>query len=251
MSGGGYVSSLATGRVTAGETDLLIHPRDGAQGLRGVILHHGAAATAPWWEDPTTNPNALRLAAYLGRHLVVIAGSFTGDQWGNATDVTDMDQARTVLAGRGCATDKVLLVGLSAGAMSSMGYIRDKGAGQVAAIAGLEPATNLTDLWTRNVLGVVQASVSAAWATSFPGVLPVNADPYAAGATVYRAALASVPGHFWYSSADTIVLPAHTETLAGQVGYGLTKVSTVHDHGDAQIGDIDVSELLHFLLAHA
>lgn len=254
MSGGGYSSSIATGRVTSGETDLLITPRDGAQGQRGVILHHGAAASpngAGWWMDATNQPNALRLVTYLGRHLVVVAGNFTGDQWGNATDVTDMDAAKALLVANGCASDKVMCVGLSAGFMSTMGYVRDKGSAGVACVAGLEPATNLNDIWTRNIFGVTQATISTAWATAFPGTLPINADPYAAGATAYRAQLAAVPGKLYYSSADTIVLPTYTETLAGLVGYQVSKVSTIHDHGDAQIGDIDVADLLHFLLAHA
>lgn len=242
--------SYGFNRIISADIDVTFVPKYGAHGRRGIIVLPGQLQT-PLDYVSDTNPyqqTFFRDLVRVGTAGAVIDATVAG--WGS--DLTGHDAVgaiettRTYLANLGCATDKIVLVGASAGVMDALNYTRTYPS-QVAALIGIMPASDLDDFRDNNRASA-RANINTAWgmtvgSTSATEALPSRANP---NTTTNAATIASSGAviAFYYSTGDTVVIPSTVESLATKLGITPTIISTSVDHSDALFGLVDVDEII-------
>lgn len=227
---------------TFGETYVAGAPRVREPERRAVLCLRGASNTAiQSFED------VRRLAEH---GYPAIAGDFgwttsgNGSLWGNSTMVARMKAAWDwMIANYGARQDQVLIAGYSAGFVAAYNFARTY-PGKVAAMAANVPGVNLRDLHDRNVLGLA-ANMEAAYGgtlTSFNDAMPVS-NP-----AENLSELEGIPIKAWYSTNDTICLPA--DTLALDAGVVSASVESVGARGHTG-GPFGVEDHAEFLADYA
>lgn len=250
-----FSTSYGNGRIVAGQDDVIFRPRNGPHGKRGVIFLHGQDTSLLVWGSPALAPGQASVGAVVASlGLAGVALYAEGNGWGNDATVADIETARTFLGTLGCATDKVLLVGASMGCVDSFNYIRAH-PDRVAGMVGLIPGSDVDDLRDNNRAGTCQANINTAWgltpgSTSATVPLPARANPTA---NVNAAAIAGSGAHIklYYSSVDTVVLPATVTTLATKLGCTATVIDSTNGHSDATVGEAPMNEIAQTLYAVA
>lgn len=253
---GGVHMSAALGRITPGEIDVVGVPRGGCHGKRPALLMHGQTGVATDWSDSENDPGSFAIAHGLCRlGLVVIAGYWGGPIWGNDVADADMEAARTLAGTYGAATDKVLMVGKSMGALEALAFAAQYPT-EVAAGVCLIPAVNMGDIRDNDrasARGYINTAFGlAAGSTSATVPLPSNADPYD-NANANRI---TAPFEFFGSSADSVVGWDHTADfgytvqMAAKLGAPATSVSGA-GHTEATIAAAPVDDICRFLFAAA
>lgn len=253
----GTFTSFSRNRLAPGtnEYETLTRPNDGSHvGRRGVIFCHGYTGSSAQAIDFANLPGDAKLVRELAkRGLCVVSGDFAGDSFGNDTAMARVALARTYLTAQGCATDKVLFIADSMGNWLASRYAADN-PGQVAAILGIEPGSDLNDVRDNNRASA-QAAINTAWgltagSTSATLALPTRAN------LLTRAtggALAGLPFRAYYSTADTTVLPSTVTALVNAIGStaDMRAVPGTPAHGAGVSSAVPVTEAADWLAAFA
>lgn len=174
--------------------------------------------------------------------IPLFTADFTGDHWGNDASIATVASARTAMnAQLGPRTDKVLLAGISMGALLALNWARQNLA-SVAAVALVTPAVSLQDIHDNN-RGGYAAEIEAAYdgLAAYTAALPTH-NP-----VEYAAELEGVPIEVWRSTTDTICTQATVDAFAATTG------AEVHSLGAVghTAGALDGQDIANFLLEHA
>lgn len=250
-----FATSYANGRIVAGQDDVVFTPRGGPRGKRGVVLLHGQDTSLLVWSDPSGSPGQASIGTALASVGFVCVSIFDeGNGWGNDAAVADIDTARLYLGTLGCATDKVLLVGASMGAVDALNYTRAH-PDRVAALVGIIPGSDVDDIRDNNRAGTTRAAINTAWglaagSTSASVPLPARANP---SADANAAAIASSGAviNLYYSTVDTVVIPATVVALAAKLGASATAIDSSTGHSDATVGKTPTDEVARTMYAAA
>lgn len=235
----GIASSFGLSRITSGANDVVHTPRTPINGRRVVIACHGYLGTARVFLDDPPSPNLGKFTRNLAALGFLIVSVDVGNTWGNATASARIEQARSFAATKGAASDKVVLLGVSMGHLTAMSYRRDFPT-KVAGVVGIMPACDLNDLRNNNRASS-QASIDTAWSVVSPAPLPASADP-----TSNVNVLQGIPWTAFYSTGDTVVLPATVTYFSDLMG-GSTVISGSADHGDAIIPAVSLTAVANAL----
>lgn len=250
----GYSASLTVGRYTPSETSALFLPHQIVPTRRAVIYAHGANATGAQALDGTTQSGVTQnIAALVNAGLVVLSGDWGGAQThGNDTMLAAMEGGWAYLQASGlCATDKVILCATSMGMFSASRFA----AAHPTSVAGINawmPAIDIENLRITNALGL-RDLINTAWgltagSTSQSVSPPASTVPTRGRPLDNLATVEAIPTHLWYSSADTVALPAGvTAYAAGRANVTTHLCSTTADHGDAVVLAADITTAVHFM----
>lgn len=258
---GGYSADAQVGRYTPSEISVLLRPRNIVLTRRPVLFAHGAGNDGTQILDGVNQNGITRNMACLARDegnrqgFVVLSGNFGGAiTMGNDAELAAMEAAWAWLQASGlCATDKVILAGASMGFMSINRFAAAHPS-QVSGMIGWIPAIDIEDMRTRNVLGL-RAGTNTAWGLpvgSFIGgvdqtPVPTRGKPLDSG---NLAAVAAIPTHLFYSSADTVATSTAVDAYAaGRANVTKHLVSTTLDHSDAAILAADINTTVTFALS--
>lgn len=246
----GYSVSAGYERISTGDKDWIFMPRDGARGRRGVVLLHGQLQTGQeWWADASPGQTAVaQILAAAGLPMFAVFGE--GPGWGIDAVVAELDNTRTLFGNYGAATDKMVIVGASMGAADGLNYMRAHPS-RVAGFVGIMPACDLDDIRDNNRNGNGRTYINAAWgmpvgSTSATDPLPSQANP---NTTANAASIASSGADikFYYSSADTVVIPSTVESLASKLGIVPTLISDSVNHSDGLFQEVPLDEMVTFV----
>src|ERR1044071_268892 len=241
--------SAGTGRVVSAQVDHIWVPRLLTAGKRVVVLLHGQLQTGQEWNDITNTPFQSAVAQAVTDAGMACASIYgDGAAWGNDTQLADLETLRTSLPTLipGCNNDKLLIIGASMGGLWGFNYMRAHPT-LVAAYVGIMPASDMDDIRDINRGGTTQANINTAWgmpvgSTSGTNALPTRANPNSS-ANAALIASSGAPIKMYYSTADTIVVPATVTSLATKLGVTPTIISNSLDHGDALIGAAPLGEI--------
>lgn len=204
----------------------------------GVILAHGFFGNGDSFNVDTGDGPFRELVERIVMYKIptIATDLGGGSTWGNETLVSRLNTTITYFnAITGARTDRVILLGVSMGAASVLNWIRNwanTGAGsgndfanrnKVAAVVLLAPSVDLQDIVNNN-RGGLGGAVSGAysgytggWATQAPTANPAN----------YASGYASVPIRIWYSTNDSICVPATITAFATGSGATLTSLGAI------------------------
>jgi dienelactone hydrolase len=251
----GFSKSYSVGRVVSGQEDVIYRPRNGARGKRGVVLLHGHNQTVQHFLAPALAGQFKLAEAIAAAGLVCVALHTEGNGWGSDQVIADIESARTYMGTLGCATDKVLLVGISMGGGCMFNYARANPT-KVAALVGCIPACDFDDLRDndRGAAGVRDAINTAfglaAGSTSATVALPSRANPMSdANAALIAGSGAKIK--LYYSTVDAVVIPATVTALATKLGVTPTVVDTTNGHSDNTLAAMPRNEVVQTLFAAA
>jgi hypothetical protein len=205
--------SFGTGAnsATPAERHLVIRASTWDGGGPLVLVAHGLLSNAL-----TYGPAAIRrdLDYLANTGCLVVAADLAGDAWGNAASVTAAENVITWAASRyGCDTSKVSWLADSMGFTVAVNWATAHVA-QVGAIIGRLPATHVDALHDRD--GAVGPTVVAAYGTEAAwDAAKGTRDPISKAA-----ALVALKDRIrcFYSTTDTLVLPAEVQAFATAVG---------------------------------
>jgi pimeloyl-ACP methyl ester carboxylesterase len=215
--------STGSGRYHTGEIDCTIVSNTYAGNGPLVVVCHGVGATSADYNDTPANRRDLELLADTG--CVVVIPDFTGSSgtWGNDTLLARMAEVRTYAAATWDADlTRMALIGDSAGAMDALNY-HWRNPSLVAATVGRIPVVAADAVHDRNALlgALIDAAYGDAWDAS-----KADRDPSAAGPAALIEAIAQNV-RVWYSTDDTIVLPADVTSFATATGVRATPIGAV------------------------
>ena len=224
------------------EVSTLVVPRKLDPAKRIVLYAHGAGGDG---RDVCDGVNKAAVMAHVNAWadagLLVLASDFGGPQtFGNDTELTAAETIVSWAFASGmCATDKVVFTGSSMGTFSALRYALAHPT-LVAGISTFMAAVDIEDIRTRDAQSA-RANINTAWGLpvgSYIGgadqtPVPTRGKPLdPANAT----AVAGIPTHFWYSTADTVATSTAIDAYAAARA-NVTKhiVSTSLGHVDATI----------------
>lgn len=230
-------SRHGVGTFTASEKwRALIPTHPSSPPKRAIIYCHQNGANAN-----SLNAGALYYefaAERLRTHIV--AGDFAGTStWGNDAskdalgDMVDLLLASSTSGvanvNAGClrsASDKVCLYGGSMGILPALNYMQENPS-KVAVVVGVIPVIALDAAHDANPERFTNAAATIE--AAYGGTAGYNAAIASHDPSQNTAAIAAtgVPIHLWYSSTDTLVLPAEVEAFASAVG----ATCTLHSMG--------------------
>jgi hypothetical protein len=148
--------------------------------------------------------------------LYVDASDLPSGGWGNDAAITRLGDAWTwAKANLPVKTDKVLLLGQSAGNVWGMNWARQN-VSQVGAIASIIGVLDIQDIRDNN-----RQSLAAGIDLAYSGVsgTPPTGGQYATHNPVqYAADLATIPQKHYYSTDDTIALPSRLDAYLSAAG---------------------------------
>lgn len=239
-------SSMGLGRYAASQKDVYIADTSAAAGgLRGVIFCHGRGADATAPRD---------FAAIGELHLVnAIAAAFpvlsidAGGPltYGNSTAVTDVGNAVTYLQGtRAAKSGTVLLVGASMGCLAALNYAKANPS-KVGAIVCVNSAIDLNDMVVNN-RGGFASEVNTAYGGTYN-----NATQGPTFNPASYAASFSTPTRLFYSSDDTIAIPATVTTFASTATNATATSVGALGHTEAAIDAAPRDQIVSFLQQYA
>lgn len=247
----GWSASLTSDRYMAEKSALLL-PRKVRPERRAVLYAHGAFGDGGNLLDGSARPGLQAHAqAWAEAGLVVLSGDFGGSEtYGNDAELAAMETAWPWLQASGlCATDKVILAGTSMGMMSINRFAAAHPT-WVAGMCAFIPGIDTEDIRTRDALST-RAGINTAWALpvgSYIGGTDQTPIPSRGLPLSNLAAVAGIPTHLWYSSADTVATSTAVDAYAAGRG-NVTKhlVSSSLGHTDAvtaAIPTVETSSLL-------
>lgn len=199
------------------------------EGSTGIILAHGAGATATYFiTDPTSGQIPTVLAT--SNMMAVIASDLAGTiAWGNSNAPTAMDGTLTTLINTSkVRSDKVVLLGQSMGAATVLNWAYNNPT-KVAAIVLHVPAVDLQDIIDNNRLGL-GPSVT----TAYGGNPPAAYNP-----AVNTATFAPMPMRIYYSTDDPVCVPAVVTPFGAATGADMVSLGA---NGHAITG-IDLEDM--------
>lgn len=258
MSGSGFSASGRLGGYSPSEINVLFAPRHTITSRRAFVYAHGASGSGMQAMDGQAQAGVTRVCAALARAgFVGLSGDFGGaTTFANDTFLTAMEGGiNTLLASGQCASDKVILVGASMGMMLASRYAMEHPT-KVAGMIGLIPGIDIEDIRTRDALAS-RAMINTGWG------LPVGS--YIGGAdqtpvptrgkpldSANLSAVAAIPTHLFYSTADTVATSAAVDTYAaGRANVTKHVVSSSLDHSDAAIRAVTPGDVVSLCLGWA
>jgi len=211
----------------------------------GVLFMHGATANElqPVLSWPFAIGNITRTLAQAGYSVLSIYGG--GDTWGNAACMSLMSDGVEYLKSHlGAKAGKVALIGGSMGGLAVANWARANPS-QVAAIVGLTPVSDVTDIHTNNralLASSINGAYSGGWSEAVYGATR-NPHTYAGTDLVGLAYKA------WYGASDTTVIPSTVTDVATAIGGTASAVSVTGNHTTA-LSNIPPEDVLAFLNAN-
>lgn len=233
--------STGDGRYHTGETDTTIvgdtYSGDGPL----IVVCHGAGNTSVTYADTPGNRRDLEFLA--DRGCVVVIPDFTGANgtWGNDAALTRIGEIRTYAAATwGADLNRMGFIADSAGTMDALNY-HWRNPSHIKCTAARIPVVAADALHDRNVLlgNLINSAYTneAGWDAA-----KANRDPSASAPAALIEAFAD-DVRIWYSTDDTIVLPADVTTFTNLTGVRAIPLGAIgHDqavlsaavHADAQ-----------------
>ncbi len=208
-----WVLRYSVGAATVGEGLVAYLPRCWSAGAPLVACCHGATGNATNVYDAAyeTIPSVARALAGVG--YAVVCADLGGDTWGNATMRSRLDDLYGYVTGTlGCATPIGIYGGSMGGcALSWVAANRSK----VAAFAGVEPVSDINDIYTNNRQNLgssINAAYGGAWSQATYGVT-CNPITLAQGGS-----FSGMPYKAWYGDSDTTVIPSTVTGLISAIG---------------------------------
>lgn len=244
----GYSTSLTTNRVRTGEYEVVWSPRTMRAGRCGVILLHqqGQPLTVPSFMYPTLSKAGDLAAALTRAGIPAISAHMGGDSWANATAMTAIDAAWTVLKADHptMRTDKVCLLGISMGGALAARYTQLHPE-KVAAVVGIIPAYDPKAAYLAS--DNTDAEQQAAW-----GFSGIENYPSALDLAANAAAAHGVPILSAYASDDVLITPASVTAYHSAVGGQPANLVNVGPlgHTNAAIGAVPAATVARFLVAN-
>lgn len=240
-------TSAGTGRVFAGEADVVIRPTNYGLAKAGVIYIHGAEGEPggglTWMKVPERIP-LLRAIAAAG-HTIISADLGGVATWGNDTAQSRITAARVYLQTlAGVTAGRVILVGQSMGGQNALIWAKNNPTLVHCAVV-IIPVIDLADIRDNRGLG---ASIDSA----YPGGYNQATMGAARNPATFAAAgaLNGIPIQCWYGSSDALCLPAFTQTFATKAN-GCELHSLPGGHAEATAGAVDNAAVLAFIAANA
>jgi acetyl esterase/lipase len=238
---------IGSGRVHAGEADMVIVPQRWEGGGPLVVVAHGAGGSPSSYYDPSARRD-LDLLADTGCCVLI------ADLGGTNTWANDVAQARTAEAivhggtAWGADTSRVALIGDSMGAMGHLIYFANNPT-QIACVVGRIPVVAADALHDRQLGGLgllIDAAYGsqAAWEAA-----KATKDPSAAGPAAILAGLAARI-RLLYSVDDPTVLPADVASFCALTGVEARPLGAI-GHDQATLGPaIDAYAQARFIWDH-
>lgn len=245
-----YSLTVGRGNVKASQYDYVWRPNKVLSNT-GVVLCHGS--NNPQEYATFNNLGSAPIPGYLAWHgIPSVAAEMDNQAWGNDTAMADITTAAAYMAAQtGVSATSFILLGVSMGGLTAIRY-SILNPGNVRAVVGIIPLTNLVGFYNNNV-GGSQAEIGTAWGVTAPAALPASADVQAQGINL------TVPARIYYSHTDTTVQPADTIAFCSAVNHSQGIVPTdvgANGHSEATIADVDnlgagqFSDTLAFIQAH-
>lgn len=238
--------------IATGEVDWLWVPGNVRTGRYGVILLHGASTPDQFvgqgW--PAANKLAAALAnagipcvsGYLGTN-----STNTADPWSNDTHMARITSALAYLASAtGASATKAHLFGVSMGGGAAFRYAATNPT-KVASVVAVMPQSNISRNYTDDNPAGARAGIGTAWGVTYPTALPAGADLVAQAAAI---SAAHIPVRAYYSTVDTLALPADVRALANAAGGTHEAIDSTAGHANGSLAKFDVSAYLTFLKEH-
>lgn len=235
----------ALGRVAAGEIDTYHVPRNPRKGKRGVVLVHGfGGGVPPQFAGGGVYASALA-AGIVDAGIPCMSAEMADNAFANDTHMARITSAWSVLQGlSGCASDKVLLLGISMGGFATIRYASANPSTVAGALLILS-GTAMLDGYNTNS-GGFQAAIGTAWGVTYPTPLPAGADLLAE----CPAMLGRVPSVVYYSTVDTTITPNHVTEYAAASGAQAIVCDATFGHSDLSIGEVPIPAVIRFLIAN-
>lgn len=226
-----------------GENHTVWLPTNLPVGVPLVVVCHGTASDAIWY---TASPDRYRpLEALANTGLVVVAADLgepsNVDGWGNDLSVARIDEVIPWAATEfGCRTDRVTLLGDSAGGATALNWARQNN-GRVAAVALRAGVCDIEAIYQGGagnplLVALIDTAytVGGGWpaqrATHDPALNTADLVPVADRIRVY------------YTSGDDLIPPQSTIDFAGDVGCDLVPVGEMA-HNDSVMTAIQPGDL--------
>lgn len=162
----------------------------------GLLNCHGSGDNA---FDALQEPNARRLLENISQHTTTLTGDFGYQTWGNDVFVNRAEQARVHLENVYGVEGKLIIVAVSMGFLNACNYARVYPE-RVAAIAGIIPGCDLTDLYNRGA----QVDIDAAYGGYNPAVDGPIHNPVEFAGDLDP----DMPIHIWNAPDDFLTVPA-------------------------------------------
>lgn len=208
------------GQYRANEWHVESLPRIYVPGKRLVVWCHEHGASGLTWNGVR---DAQCQSAIADAGLPAASADLGGPAtWGNDASTSAIDDLWNLMKTKwGVPADKIVLLAGSMGNLTAFNYLRANPT-KVAAVASMLPAVDLAYFHDSNPEGNTDpAEIEAAYGglATYQSALPTHSPK------VHKAA--GCPIHIWYSSNDTLALPATAEQFASDVGAGMTSFGAV------------------------
>jgi hypothetical protein len=221
----GLCESVALGGYVAAEASSATYARlyrpDATK--RPIIYFTGGPGDARDYLTATSSGS--QIGPSLAESVPVISAAFGGgNQWGNDTSQTRIGQLWTYVKSQlGTKTDKFVGIGVSKGMTALLNYTRAN-PGNVAALLGIVPAVNVSDIHDNN-RGGNQASIDTAYGAAWAA----NAATHDPALNTTTHASQAIPMKLIYGDSDTVVIPSTVTAFASAVGAtAVSKGATDH-----------------------
>lgn len=191
-----------------GETQIVLGTRDSWAGSvsTAVLDLHGSGSSAFAQHDVFQTRALMNgIAAF----TTVLTADFGLQTWGNDTFALRAESARAHLEADWGLTEKLVLVAASMGFLNACNYARTHPE-RVAAIAGVVPGCDLTDLWANRGAGPGPGGIDEA----FGGAYDPEVDGPVYNPVEFAASLdPDIPIHLWTAPDDLITVPSTADAF--------------------------------------
>lgn len=224
-----------------------LYPNTGV-GVRGIVAFHGSGGTAAWVRNDDSSGALLRLLAQ--DRILVTSDAGGVNTWGNDAAIVAGTALRTRGLTLGAKSGKVILVGISMGALNAFCWAAANPM-LVSAIVAVIPICDVNDVHANNLWGLA-ATINAAYGGSYiDAAQKATHNPTYFATVAGGSMLANLPVRIYYSSGDTIARPTPALALASAIGASASTVLLGSmDHSDAAVAAVDEDDLLAFVEAH-
>lgn len=237
-------TSAGVGRVTAGESDVVMRPKVRQGSKPGVLYVHGAEADvggALTWMTIATRAKLINAIADAGYTMLScdLGGVAT---WGNDTAIARMTAAKDyLLTLQDVSAGPIILVGQSMGGQNALVWAAANPS-LVKCIIGAIPVINIQDVRDRVYTASVDAAYSGGYSDATYGAAH---NPYVIAG---NGGLNGIPMQLWYGDSDTTCLPQYTQDMATRANeVELHQLSG--GHAEATVAQVDPSVVLNYIAA--
>lgn len=225
-------TSLASGRIATGESDVFQYSAGPRQPTKGIVFAHGSGQLAG-----DALATCMNLVRETHRFAVCSIGDLGGQTWGGDLVVTRIGQAITMLQSRG-VIGPIALVGGSMGGCSVLNYAYQHPE-DVACVAAVMPLVDMDNAYANPWLVSRRSEMEAIYGDppDFTGHNPVE----------FASSMDSdLPIHIWSASDDLLTPPeTHAEFVANRPQTGFSNMGPL---GHSQeLFDASVLELVPFI----